>query len=134
MNIHSQKFLDLLRGKNLVLEIISDNLLERTWIELGLLSFNLVPLYPLNLPSDGMGMLYHSKFLPCCPPEKAAFRLRFATYSVKDIDNGYDPDDRKVGKYIEIPSVSDLDDFLNRKNLSIDDFSYDLFTDNPGWP
>jgi hypothetical protein len=112
MDIHSKNFLYLLRGGSLVLEIVSDNSLERTWVELELLNRDL---------------------LPDCPLEKAAFTLRYATYWAEDIANDYDLSEDKIGKYIEIPSILDLDDFLKRKKLTIDDFTNSYFTDYPNW-
>ncbi|MGE8159723.1 hypothetical protein ACQKRQ_06145 [Paraburkholderia sp. NPDC080076] len=128
MDTNSSNFKGLLQGRILVKEITSDSFTERTWIELKLAESDRQA-YPLRVRP--YAMLKGSKFQPSCLPERAAFRLRYATFLREDIDNGLDPNFDKVGDYIDIPSTSDLDGFLTKEGLSVEDFVDSGLTDYP---
>jgi len=113
------KMNSLLKGGRVVKEIISENPAERTWIEI-----------VLNAGGHELHRLLRTS---PCPPEKASFNLRYATFDRVDIDNHFDPDDSKVGNYICIPSISALDDFLKKQNLTLEDFDFEsAVADYPG--
>lgn len=119
MNFNSQKLKKLLQGDVLVREVGAKNPLEITWVEIRLSENSKIP-YPLRTPP--YAMLKGSAFRSICPPEKASFKIRYATFLKSDIDNDLDPCYDKVGSYINIPSLSDLESFLKKEGLDLENF------------
>ncbi|MDR1911463.1 MAG: hypothetical protein LBQ52_03840 [Helicobacteraceae bacterium] len=119
----------LLLNTTLVKEIDSESESERVWIEIRLSPYAPQPRYPFR--AEPYAALFLSKYWIACPIEKASFRLRYATLQKEDIENQYEPDERKVGKYIDIPSVIELEKFLNENKLNIDEFVDSLDTQYP---
>ncbi|APR40246.1 hypothetical protein BTO02_26300 [Paraburkholderia sp. SOS3] len=107
---------------------MSQSSLERTWVEVKL-SENDRLAYPLRTPPNAM--LGGSVYEQACSPEKASFKLRYATFSASDIANGFDPNYDKVGPYIDIPSTSALEDYFVRENLDLEGFVDSGLTDYP---
>lgn len=128
MNVDSRKFKKLLQGEILVKELASENPLERKWIEIKL-SENSQASYPFRTPPNAM--LGGSEFRPVCAPENASFKIRCAIFLKSDVDNGFDPNYDKVGLYIDISSVSDLNEFLERERLNLEEFVDSGSTDYP---
>jgi hypothetical protein len=130
MNIsESPNLKALLLNITLVKEIDSENDSERAWIEICLSPRAPQPRYPFR--TEANAMLAGSPYWIPRPPERASFISRYAILQREDIDNGYEPDDRKVGKYIDISSISDLEKFLNDRNLNLDEFVDALQTEYP---
>ena len=127
--LNSPKLKELLLNTTLVKEINSESESERTWIEIRLSPYAPRPTYPFR--TEPNAMLFLSKFWIPCPPEKASFRLRYATLQKEDIENQYEPDDRKVGKYIDIPSIMELEKILKEKKINIDEFVDSRDTEYP---
>ncbi|WP_249357062.1 hypothetical protein [Citrobacter sp. wls827] len=109
----------LLRGRTLLLEVASDSIDYRTWVELSLLD-ELKPIYPFR--TDNYAMLGNSTYSNYCEYDMAAFKLRKSSFLVSDIENDYDPSYDMVGDYIKLNTVDDLIKYLDENKLSIDDF------------
>ncbi|HFQ7061202.1 hypothetical protein [Citrobacter freundii] len=109
----------LLRGRTLLLEVTSDSIDCRTWVELSLLD-ELKPIYPFR--TDNYAMLGNSPYSNYCEYDMAAFKLRKSSFLVSDIENDFDPSYDMVGEYIKLNTVDDLIKYLDENKLSIDDF------------
>ncbi|WP_254656583.1 hypothetical protein [Salmonella enterica] len=109
----------LLRGRTLLLEVVSDSIDYRTWIEVSLLD-ELKPTYPFR--TDSYAMLGNSPYSNCCDYNMAAFKLRKSSFLASDIENYFDPSYEMVGNYIKLNTIDDLIIYLGENKLSIDDF------------
>jgi len=109
----------LLRGRTLLLEVPSDSIDYKTWVELSLLD-ELKPIYPFR--TDSYAMLGNSPYSNYCEYDMAALKLRQSSFLVSDIENDFDPSYDMVGDYIKLNTVDDLIKYLDENKLSIDDF------------
>lgn len=109
----------LLRGRTLLLEVASDSIDYRTWVEVSLVD-ELKPIYPFR--TDSYAMLGNSPYSNYCDYDKAAFKLRKSSFLASDIKNDFDPSYDMVGNYIKLNTVDDLIRYLDENKLSIDNF------------
>ena len=117
----------LLRGRTLLLEVASDSINYRTWVELSLLD-ELKPIYPFR--TDSYAMLGNSPYSNYCDYDLAAFKLRKSSFLASDIENDLEPSYDMVGDYIKLNTVDDLIEYLDENKLSIDDFVDSSYVDD----
>lgn len=109
----------LLRGRTLLLEVTSDSIDYRTWLEVSLLN-ELKPIYPFR--TESYAMLGSSPYSNYCDYDIAAFKLRKSSFLSSDLDNNLDPSYEMVGDYIKLNTVADLIKYLDENGLPLDDF------------
>lgn len=104
----------LLQGNILIKELISNDKKFRTWIEIDLQP-QVNPL--LTFVDGGYMMVDRSNFANAykkktCEKSKAKFKVRYNSFLIDDIENGYDPCYDWVGEYEYIDSIDDLFSYL----------------------
>ena len=118
----------LLKGRILVKELFDTTKEKRKWIEIKLHP-DCKPSYPFRLPPNSM--IGGSPYICAASKQSAKFKLRFSSFNSIDIENEYDPSYDGVGDYIDLPSVEELDNYLQEMSLSLDDFSDSSETQYP---
>lgn len=114
----------LLQGNILIKELISNDKKFRTWIEIDLQPqvdplLTLVNGHYIIKRVSNFSNSYKKK---TCEKSEAKFRVRYNSFLVEDIENGYDPCYDWVGEFEYIDSIDDLFSYLAKNNLNLDDF------------
>ncbi|ENX5421858.1 TPA: hypothetical protein SMP81_003766 [Proteus mirabilis] len=117
--MNDKNIIVLLKGKTLLKELSLNDEEYRAWLEI-VLQDKVKPAYPFR--TEPNAMIGHSPYSNICDESKAKFKVRTSYFLTSDIENGFDPSYDRVGKYIYLSSIDELFNYLNAKNLKVDDF------------
>ena len=117
----------LLKGRILVKELVTSTPERRSWIEVALHEDDLSE-YPLRTPPYAMNSV--SPYVVEASPA-SRFKVRTSSFDAEEIRQGYDPSYDDVGEYEMVESLRQLQAYLAKRGVALDDLVESSLTEYP---